>query len=138
MLEAVRVFLDLSGPSDWAWLAVSVAIFVLSVVAFRRRHCIDTLLLLIGSSAFLAKHLFWDVFMLFLLGYCEHSDSAFVQIFYPGCHASAQWTSNLAVTLLGISLLFPIGVVVFLVNATRTHLTRRWSERLAASAPRLP
>jgi hypothetical protein len=136
MREGVRVFVDLSGPFDWAWLAASVAIFVFSVVAFRRRR-IDTFLLLIGSSAFLAKRLFWDVFMLFFLGYCEHSDSAFVQIFYPGCHASAPWTSNLAITLLGISLLFPVGVAVFLVKATRTHLTRRWSERRTAVRPHL-
>src|SRR5438477_11066830 len=113
MPESVTVFVEMFGPSGWAWLAASVAIFVLSIIAFRRRRRIDTLLLLIGSSAFLAKHLFWDVFMLFLLGYIEHTDSGFVEIFYPGRHVSAQWTSNLAVTLLGISLLFPVGVVVF-------------------------
>jgi hypothetical protein len=95
-------------------------------------------LLLIGSSAFFAKYLFWDVFMLFLLGYLSgHEDSAFAQIFYPGAHASAPWTSYLAMSLVGISLLFPIGVVVYLVKATRTHLTRRWSERRTAVRPPL-
>ena len=133
MHESVTLFLEMFGPLEWAWFAASVAIFVVSIIAFRHRRRIDTWLLLIGSSAFLAKHLFWDVFMLFLLGYqVVQESSAFAQIFYPGAHASAPWTSYLAMSLLGISLLFPTGVVVYLVKATRTHLTRRWSLRRTA------
>src|SRR4051794_10559567 len=126
MPESVTVFLEMFGPWEWAWLATSVVIFVLSIIAFRRRRRIDTLLLLIGSSAFFAKHLFWGVFMLFLLGYqIKHENSAFAQIFYPGGHASAPWTSYLALSLVGISLLCPIGVIVYLVKATRTHVKLR-------------
>ena len=127
------MFMEMFDTLQWVSLAASVAIFVLSIIAFRRRRRIDTLLLLIGSSAFFAKHLFWEVLMLFLLGYVSgHEDSAFAQIFYPGAHASAPWTSYLAMSLIGISLLFPIGVGVYLVKATRAHLTRRWSERRTA------
>jgi hypothetical protein len=122
MPESVTVFVEMFGPLQRAWLAASVAIFVLSIIAFRRRRRIDTWLLLIGSSAFFAKYLFWDVFMLFLLGdQVEHEGSAFAQIFYPGGHASAPWTSYVAMSLLVVSLLFPVGVVICIVQSLRTR-----------------
>jgi hypothetical protein len=54
----------------------------MSIIAVRRRRRVQTVLLLIGSSALVARVLFWDVFMCFL-GYYKlvHEDSAFAAVF---------------------------------------------------------
>jgi hypothetical protein len=136
MLESVQFLLESLRPWDWAWLAVSLALVTISDRAFHRRRGFDTSLMLIGSSALLAEHVFWDLFMLLVIKYQEaHPTSAFANLFYPG-DASAPWTSVVALILLAISLLWLVGALVCLLRVTRTHLTNRSSEPLAAPMPR--
>ena len=135
MLESVQFLVTSLRPSDWAWLAVSLVLVTVSALAFRHRRGLDTSLLLIGSSALLAEHVFWDLFMVLVSYYdLAQPTSAFASLFYPG-DASAPWTSVVAMTLLAISLLWPVGALIYLVRMARTHLTMRWSERRTAPKP---
>ena len=137
MLESVQFLVTSLRPSDWAWLAVSLVLVTISTRVFRRRRGLDTSLLLIGSSALLAEHAFWDLFMVLVSYYhLAQPASAFASLFYPG-DSSAPWTSAVAMTLLAISLLWPVGALIYLVRMVRTHLTMRWSERRTAVRPNL-
>jgi hypothetical protein len=127
MLDSVQFILEALRPWDWAWLAISLVLVTISAKAFHRRRGLDTWLLLIGSSALLAEHVFWDLFMLLVVNYqAAHPTSAFASVFYPG-DASAPWTSVVALTLLSISLLWLVGALVYLLRMRRTRLTNRCS-----------
>jgi hypothetical protein len=113
-------------------LVVSIVLFGISVALFRRSRALTTSLLLVGSFAYAAKHVFWD-FVGFLAPYrLLHPDSAFAQIFYP-TDASAPWANDVVLALFFVSMLFPIGVLLYVITAVRKHLTKRCSQPLTGA-----
>src|SRR4051812_49018850 len=119
-------------PGDIAWCAISLAIFIASIVLYRRRrHTVATTFLLVGSAAYLAKHIFWNFVGVMMFYRLDQPDSALANLFYP-TDASAPWTDQLVKALLFLSVLFPLGLLLSLITALRNHLTKRCSEPLAA------
>ena len=124
-------FMDLT-TDDIVRLVIAFVLLGVSILLFRRGRSIVTSFLLVGSAAYLAKHLFWD-FLGFLAPYMLlHPDSSFGRLFYP-TDANAPWTNHVALALLFLSGLFPIGVLLYVITALRKHLTNRSSQPLTGA-----
>ena len=120
----MKVWFTLLTIGDVVWFGVALMMFVASVVLFRRRHAVATVFLLIGSSAYLAKHIFWN-FVAFMMPHAlDHPDSPLAKLLYP-TDASAPWTDQLVKALLLVTVLFPLGLLLYCITAVRKHLTNQ-------------
>src|SRR3954463_7110829 len=109
------------ATDDIVRLAIAFVLFGVSLFAFLRTRGVATTFLLVGSAAYLGKQLFWD-FLHYLVTYAlVHPGVGWVRFFYP-TDANAPWTTQVALALLFLSILFPLGVIIFLVEAVRKHL----------------
>jgi len=131
MVEHFTIFFTLLTASDIGWFVVALVMLIASVVLYRRCRSAATALLLIGSAAYLAKHIFWNCVLFMLPFALDNPDSRLARVFYP-TDASAPWTDQLVKALLFISLFFPVGLLLYCITAARNHLTRRCSEPLTA------
>jgi hypothetical protein len=113
------------SQGDIIRLVVSIVLFGVCIFLFRRKRSLPSTLLLLGSLAYAAKQVFWDL-MLFIVPFRMRDQSSyFLHFFYP-TSTNARWTATLDHTLFYISIvLFPIGLILYLITATR----RRPSEQ---------
>jgi len=124
----------LEGPR----LIASLILLAISIYSFRRLRGISTFLLLVGSAGLAGAHLH-DYFIgfgiehgLFQLG---GSDTYIMQGFFEP--RENPLIAVPADVLRFTGLLTFIGIVWLAFQITQKHLTKRCSERLAASVPRL-
>jgi hypothetical protein len=128
MLKALRESSEMFTIGDIVRLISSIILLIVCIVLIRRKRNAATSFLLLGSSAYAAKQLFW-AFMLVLMFYkARHPFSTFARVFFP-TSINAPWTGMLYSALFysGIFML-SVGVILRAIDATRTHLTKRWSE----------
>src|ERR1700719_4248425 len=94
------------GAGDIVRLTISLVIFGICVVLFRKRRGTAMWMLLVGSFTYAAHWVFWD--FLLVLGFykMKHGYSWFTGIFFP-TSTNAAWTGMLSESL------FWLGVVLF-------------------------
>src|SRR5260370_27637311 len=127
MLKAFRESSEMFTSGDIVRFIRSIILLFVCIVLIKRKRKAATSFLLLGSSAYAARQLFW-AFMLVLMFYkARHPFSTLARVFFP-TSTNAPWTGILDSALFysGIFML-SVGVILRTIDATRTHLTKRWS-----------